>query len=174
MAFIQRNRMQKLARTVDGFADRDAERMQREAEIHQLRVEAATTLHGVCMNFAAELNPLLQKVRVEVSPDQFQPDQYQADRPTIFQINASGRLVQFTFQATETWTANHDFRLPYTLEGSVQSFSQEEIDHSNIHEYRLFCCLEGKGSEWYWLDIVKRESGKVDIDYIATMLEHLS
>jgi hypothetical protein len=174
MVFSQRNRMQKLARAVDAFADRDAARLRREEEIHHLRLEGAAKLHAVCARFAAELNPLLQKVKLEISPEQFQSSQFQAVKPTIFQLNASGRLVQFTFQATEDWTANHDFRLPYTLEGSVQAFSQEEIDQSSIQEYRIFYCLDNKECEWYWVDLVKRESGKVNLDYVASLLEQLA
>jgi hypothetical protein len=174
MVFSQRNRLQKLAKAIDAFADRDAARLKREEEIHRIRVQGATELHALCVQFAAELNPLLQKVKLEVSPEQFQPSQYQPVRPTVFQLNASGRLIQFTFQATENWTANHDFRLPYTLEGAVQAYSQEEIDHSVIHEFRIFYCLEDKRDEWYWLDLVRRESGKVNLDYIASMLEQLS
>lgn len=168
------DRMRKLARALDLVAEKDRQELARQHAIEQVRREAAVELYGICRRFVDELNSLMNEVKLDLSPPEYSLSGFHDNGPNLFQINLSGRLIQFSFRATDTPTSTDNFRIPYTLEGSVASFNQQMIEHDEIRDQRLFFCLERSGNRWRYQEGNSGRHGYVDSDYLATLLEKLT
>lgn len=168
------DRMRKLARALDALAEKDREEIARQEAIEAVRRSAALELHGICSNFVAQLNVFLGSVRIELSPAQYALAHYHQDGPNLFQLNVNGRLIQISFHPTDALTAIDNYRLPYTLEGTVNFFNQELLDHDEVRDHRLYYCLEKSGNYWRFYDPRGNRHGLVDEDYFAALLEKLT
>jgi hypothetical protein len=166
-------RLKKLARKLDVAAEQDLVRIARELEVLNTRREAAAGLHDLCARFIARLNLLVTALRLELTPPEFVAEGLPETHTHLFQINASGRVVQFSFTATAELEATEDLRVPYTMEGSVCWFNQRMLERDDVREHRLSYCLDKGGNEWRFLDLQTHRVGEVDEDYIAGLLEAL-
>ena len=69
----KRDRLGKLARSIDILVEKDDRQVKREREIEETRRRAAMELHGACAIFVASVNRLLSKTALELSPQNFSP-----------------------------------------------------------------------------------------------------
>jgi len=168
------DRMRKLARALDLVAEKDRLELARQHAIEQVRREAAVELHGICRRFVGELNALMNEVKLELSPPEYAEASFHENGPNLFQINLSGRLIQFHFRPTDTPTSTDNYRVPYTLEGNVASFNQQMIEHDEIRDQKLYYCLDRSGNGWRYQDGTTGRHGVVDSDYLAALLEKLT
>ena len=168
------DRMRKLARALDLVAEKDRQELARQFALEQVRREAAVELHTICRRFVDEMNSLTGQVKLDLAPAQFAPGQFQENGANLFQINLNGRLVQFTFRATESLVSTDTFPILKPLKGHVSSFNQQMIEHDEIRDQRLFYCLERGNNRWRYQEGANGRNGFVDSDYIAALLERLT
>ncbi len=69
--------------------------------------------------------------------------------------------------------STEDFRIPYTLMGSIRAFKQEWLDQDLIEEQLLFYTIEEARSMWRFFDARTYRSGILNEDYLIALLELL-
>lgn len=168
-----RDRLRKLAGNIDELEDRDQQAVDRAREITALRRKAAVELHVLCVELVADLNALLARVKVELVPETYDPDNLRGEGINLFQINVRGRIVQFEFSLTPELVSTEDFRIPYTLHGSVRCFNQTLLEQDLIQEQSIFYCLEKERHFWRYFDERTYRTGPVDKEYLVSLLEDL-
>ena len=168
-----RDRLKKLAKSLDALARKDEVRIRRAHEIGSLRRQAALELHGVCGDFVRDLNQLLSEIELEFQPEEYGPESFQDTGINLFQINARGRILQIKFEATPELVSTEDFRVPYTLAGAVRCFNQQLLEKDLIEEQLLFYTIEKSRHLWRFFDARTYRSGLVDGGYLAGLMEQL-
>lgn len=166
-------RLTRLARKIEAAVRRDEERIRREQMIAGRRAEAAAQLHALCERFVDAVNGKLSQPRVELSPPDYSAASYRDDRPTLFQIAVSGRILQIEFGPTGTAMSTERLATPYILEGTVRAFNQDLLEMAVVREQPVFCCLEGEKLSWIWFDAQTRRSVPLDRERLVTLLERL-
>ena len=170
---MRTDRITRLAKRLEGIARIDEIRIQREHEIQDLQHRAAVELHQVCTRFVRSLNELLHDVRVDLTPPHYTLDMLVYPGANIFQVNASGRVLQFTFETVDPLISTEHFRTPYILEGAVRWFNRESLESMIIGEHALFYCVEKRSQYWLHFDLQSHRKGAVDEDYLAERFEDL-
>ena len=66
----------------------------------------------------------------------------------MIQINVRGRILQIEFEATGELVSTEDFRIPYTMQGTVRTFNQELLDKDLIEEQLIYFTLEKEKNMW--------------------------
>lgn len=166
-------RLKRLAGNLDALAGKDEELFRRTREIGQLRRSAAVRLHRVCSLFVDSLNRLMAAGRVSLDPAALDESAFREDGPNLIQIGVRGRILQVAFEATPELVSTEEFRIPYTLAGSIRAFNQELLDKDLIQEQLLFYTLEKEGSLWRYFDVRTYHSGPFDQDYLVALMEQL-
>lgn len=170
---MHRDRLSKLAEHIDALAEKDDLVLRRARQIEELRRSAAVELHEVCAGFVERLNLLLKNARVVLDPPVYGPENFRDDAPNLIQINVQGRILQLDFRATDELVSSEEFRIPYTLEGSVRSFNQKLLEQNLIREHWLFYCLEKDRRFWRYFDERTYRSGPFNAEYLTTLMEEL-
>jgi len=166
-------RLKRLAESIEALADKDAGRLRRVREIAALRRAAANDLHSICAGLVAGVNRLLTRIEVELDPSAYNPDSFQEDSVNLFQINVRGRLLQISFSATPELVSTEDFRVPYTLDGSIRAFNQELLDKDIVEEQLIFYTLENHKRMWRFFDARTYRTGPFDQEYLIGLLEQI-
>jgi hypothetical protein len=166
-------RLQRLAASIDSLAEKDAVILERAREIAALRRAAAADLHAICADFVASVNRLLARIEVELDPPVYGAASFQEDLANLMQINVRGRILQVSFSATVEAVSTEDFRVPYTLEGTVHAFNQELLDKDIIEEQLIFYTLENHKKMWRFFDARTYRSGPFDQEYLIGLMERL-
>jgi hypothetical protein len=167
------SRLDRLAARVQALAEEDSRQIHRAGEMAGMRRNAAAELHGICASLAAELNRRIPIPVVEVDPDPYDGSTFNEDGVNLIQLNIRGRLLQFEFEATQDLVSTEDFRVPYTLSGSIRCFNQELLLRNTIDEHLMFYCLEKKVRQWRFFDPRTYRSGPLGRDYLTSLLEQL-
>lgn len=165
--------MRRLAKRFDAMAERDRVRMNREKEIVALRMSAARDLHALCERFVEAVNKLIASPPLDLTPIAFRIDDFDDMSVQLVQINASGRVVQFTFHSTADLESTEEIKLPYTLEGEVRWFSQELLDRDDVNDHQIYFCNDKGTYAWRYYDPRSHKMGIVDEDYLASLFEDL-
>jgi hypothetical protein len=162
-----------LAGHIEALAGNDEKLFRRTREILGLRRTAAVALHRVCLGFVASLNRLMAASRISLDPAEFSESTFREDAPNLIQIGVRGRILQVAFEATPELVSTEDFRVPYTLAGSIRAFNQELLDKDLIEEQLIFYTLEKGGNLWRFFDARTYRSGPFDEDYLVALMEQL-
>lgn len=170
---MQQDRLQKLAQGLDTLAVKDDLRVRREQEIAELRIEAAVEMHEICADFVQSVNALLLNIRIELTPEEFSPRSFHEAGPNLFQMNASGRIVQVIFAPTDLATSTEEFQTPYTLQGAVRRFNQELLEGLGIREHLLLFCLDKRANYWLYFDPKTHRKGPFDENYLIEVFQEL-
>ena len=166
-------RLKRLASRIDELAQKD-ERYQRHArEIGALRLSAAAELHAICRNFVDSVNRLSSTRALVLDPAEFSPAMFQQDGVNLVQISVRGRILQVEHSATGELTSTEDFRVPYTLSGSVRAFNQELLNKELIEEQLLFYTVEKHRQMWRFFDARTYHTGPFDQEYLISLMEQL-
>jgi hypothetical protein len=170
---LQKDRLKKLAESIDALVRKDEEQLRRTQQMLLLRRQAASQLHSVCAEFARALNQLTSQTELKLDPPDFNPESFRDSDVNLFQLNARGRILQIEFEATEELTSSEDFRIPYALHGAVRGFNQELLEQNLVREQLLFYTVEKTGSMWRFFDARTYRTGAFDLDYLIGLLEQL-
>jgi hypothetical protein len=166
-------RLKRLADQIEALAEKDALVLRRAAEIGVTRRAAAAELHATCSDFVEALNRLLTRGEVVVDPPDLAEDYFSEDAPNLVQINVRGRILQVEFAATPELVSTEEFRVPYTLAGTVRAFNQELLDKDLIEEQLIFYILEKNRAMWLFFDPRTYRSGPFDRNYLISLMEQL-
>lgn len=170
---MHRDRLSKLAERIDALVEKDESLLRHAHFIDELRRTAAVELHRTCLRFVESVNGLLQKTTLTLDPPEYGPESFHDDAPNLVQINVRGRILQMNFSATVETISTEEFRIPYTLEGSVRSFNQQLLEQHLIREHWLFYCLERGRRYWRYFDDRTYRSGVFDGEYLTSLMEEL-
>lgn len=166
-------RLKRLAENIDALAAKDERFLRRAREIAALRQTAAADLHAICADFVGSVNRLLSHTGMELDPAGYGPESFQEDVVNLIQINVRGRILQVSFSATPELVSTEDFRVPYTLEGTVRAFNQELLEKDIIEEQLIFYTLENHKRMWRFFDARTYRSGPFDQEYLIGLMEQL-
>jgi len=166
-------RLRRLAQAIEGLAKKDEATLRRAREIDMARQRAAAELFIVCDGFVDALNRLLAEPLVVLDPPSFPPERFRDDAPNLIQINIRGRILQAAFEATPDLLSTEDFRIPYTLSGSVRAFNQALLEKDLIEEQLIFYTIERHRSMWRYFDARTYRSGALDRDYLVSLMDQL-
>lgn len=168
-----KDRLERLARSIEALAEKDARRIREAHEIAELRRQAAAELHAICSEFVKSVNRLLPKAMLELGPPEYNPETLRDPGLNMLQINVSGRIVNIEFEATDELVSTEHFRIPYTLHGTVRCFNQEMLDRTMVPEMLLFYCLEKNKNGWLLVDPRTHRTLPFDQEYLVTAMEKL-
>ena len=166
-------RLKRLARSIEALAAKDEVLLRHAREMTALRRVAAVDLYAICADFVNSVNRLLEHSEVRLDPPAFSEEDFRDDTPNLIQINARGRILQVGFRATPEFISTEDFRVPYTLEGTVRAFNQELLDKDLIEEQLVFFTLENHKKMWRFFDARTYRSGPFDQEYLIGLMELL-
>jgi len=170
---VSGSRLKRLAQRIDALAEKDAGSLLRTRQMEQLRRSAASEMYGICRNFVDSVNRLTANGGLKLDPPQFSDAGFQEDGANLIQISVRGRLLQVAFSATPELLSTEDFRVPYTLSGSVRAFNQELLDKEIIEEQLVFYTVEKDRRMWRYFDPRTYRTGAFDQDYLVSVIEQL-
>ena len=166
-------RLKRLAEKIDALATKDQRLLHHAMEMAVMRRRAAAELYSICADFVMSVNRLLSQSEMALDPPQYTEESFQEQGSNLVQINARGRILQVDFSATPELISTEDFRIPYTLAGSVRFFNQELLDRDLIEEQLLFYTLEKSKKMWRFFDPRSYRSGPFDQEYLVGLMEQL-
>jgi hypothetical protein len=166
-------RLKRLARRIEALKAKDDIVLAHAAEMAKLRRVAAADLYAICAGFVSSVNRLLEHDEVQLDPPGYSDAAFRDDVPNLVQINVRGRILQAAFRATPELISTEDFRVPYTLEGTVRAFNQELLDKDLIEEQLIFFTLEHHKKMWRFFDARTYRSGPFDQEYLIGLMEQL-
>jgi hypothetical protein len=166
-------RLKRLAKNIDALAEKDEGFLRRSREIAALRQAAAADLYAICADFVSSVNRLLARMEIELDPPGFGSSSFQEDLVNLVQINVRGRILQVAFSATPELISTEDFRVPYTLQGTIRAFNQELLEKDIIEEQLIFYTLEDHKQMWRFFDARTYRSGPFDQEYLISLMEQL-
>jgi hypothetical protein len=163
-------RLKKLAERIEALAQKDERAEAYAREISDMRNAAAAEIYAICTEFVSGLNRLLVCPEVIIDPAEPVPE----DHPhCLIQINVRGRILQVEYDYTPELVSTEDFRVPYTLAGSVRAFNQELLEKDLIEEQLIFFTLEEHRRMWRFFDPRTYRSGPLDREYLVSLMEQL-
>jgi hypothetical protein len=165
--------MKRLALSIDALAQRDEEYLRLERDMEALRRTAALELHSICREFVSSMNRLLSNTALALDPDQLSDTGYHPEAANLIQVSVRGRILQVAFSATPELVSTEDFRVPYTLAGSVRAFNRELLEKEIIEEQLLFYTVEKDRKMWRFFDPRTYRSGTFDQEYLISVMEQL-
>ena len=166
-------RLRRLAERIEALAEKDERRENHAREVAGLRRRAATELHAICADFVASINRLLARGEVGLDPPDFPEEALREEGVNLIQINARGRILQIEFAVAPELISTEDFRIPYTMKGSIRAFNQILLDKDLIEEQLLFYTLEKEKRLWRFFDPRTYRSGPFDQEYLVNVMEQL-
>ena len=166
-------RLKRLAKSIDALAEKDEGFLRRAREIAALRQAAAADLYAICADFVSSVNRLLARMEIELDPPGFGSSSFQEDLVNLVQINVRGRILQVAFSSTPELVSTEDFRVPYTLQGTIRAFNQELLEKDIIEEQLIFYTLENHKKMWRFFDARTYRSGPFDQEYLIGLMEQL-
>lgn len=172
-ALSREGRLKRLAGRIDALTQKDELALRRLREVASLRRSAAAGLHAICAEFAGALNCLLERCAIELDPPAYGESSFREEGTNLIQINARGRILQVTFATTPELISTEEFRVPYTLAGSVRAFNQELLEKDVIEEQLIFFTIEGQRRMWRFFDARTYRSGPFDVEYLIALMEQL-
>jgi hypothetical protein len=167
------SRLKRLARNIDALAAKDEVLLRHGREVAAMRRSAAADIHAICADFVNSINRLLKQCEIRLDPHSYSEDDFRDEVPNLIQINVRGRILQISFRATPELVSTEDFRIPYTLEGTVRAFNQELLDKDLIEEQLIFFTLENHRRMWRFFDARTYRSGPFDQEYLVGLMESL-
>jgi hypothetical protein len=170
-AETRQSRLKHLAESIEKLAEKDALTLRHVQEINELRQSATRDLYNICFEFVDAVNRLMTSGVLALDP----PDSshLREDIKNLIQINVRGRILQVEFESTDELVSTEDFRIPYTMQGTVRTFNQELLDKDLIEEQLIYFTLEKEAKMWRFFDPRTYRSGPFDLEYLISLMEQL-
>ena len=172
-AEVPGGRMKRLAQSIEALAQKDEGFLRLSRQMEQVRRAAAGELHTICRDFVNSLNRLMSKGELLLDPDQFSEAAFRDDAVNLIQISVRGRILQMAYSVTPELVSTEDFRVPYTLAGSVRAFNQDLLNKDLIEEQLIFYTVERARKMWRFFDPRTYRSGTLDQEYLVSVMEQL-
>jgi len=172
-SLIRDARWKRLAARIDDLDGKDERYLRHARDIAETRLAAATELYSACRSFVDSINRYTTRGQVLLDPPEFSSASFRENGVNLVQINVRGRLLQIEYASTPDLVSTEDFRVPYTLAGSVRAFNQELLDKDLIEEQLLFYTLEHRRKMWRFFDPRTYRSGPFDQEYLVSLMEQL-
>jgi hypothetical protein len=166
-------RLHRLADHIQALAKKDEAALGRARHIIELRLAAVRELHTICTDFVGSVNRLLPEPLILLDPPELNGSALRDDGANLFQINVRGRIIQVEFTPTAELVSTEEFRVPYTLQGTVRAFNQSLLDKDVIEEQLLFYTVEPHRTMWRFFDPRTYRTGPFDHVYLITLMEEL-
>ncbi len=166
-------RLKRLAQNIEALTDKDERILRHAREIADLRRAAAADIYAICADFVNSVNRLLSLASVGLDPSSLPDFSFRDDSTNLIQINVRGRILQISFLATPELISTEDFRVPYTLSGTIRAFNQELLDKDIIEEQLIFYTVEHHKKMWRYFDARTYRSGPFDQEYLISLMEQL-
>ncbi len=166
-------RLRRLAAGIGALAEKDERNLRSAREMADVRSAAAREIHAICAEFVAALNSLLPSPQVMLDPDHCENEIFDDLTLCLIQINVRGRILQIEYAAADSLVSTEEFRIPYTLAGSVRAFNQEFLEKNIIEEQLIFYTIEKHRRMWRFFDARTYRSGPFDQSYLISLLEQL-
>jgi hypothetical protein len=166
-------RLKKLAASIETLAEKDERSLRSAREMAEIRSAAAVELYRICGDFVDALNRLLPRPEVVIDPSDCGSETFSDLTLCLVQINVRGRILQIEYGAAEVLVSTEEFRIPYTLSGSVRAFNQELLEKDIIEEQLIFYTIEKHRRMWRFFDARTYRSGPFDQAYLISLLEQL-
>jgi hypothetical protein len=166
-------RLKRLAASIDLLTEKDEGLMRHAHEIYALRQAAGAELYRFCWDFVESVNALLAHPVVEIEPREPAQWEFRDEELNFIQINVRGRILQVEYKAPAELISTEEFRVPYTLAGSVRAFSQELLEKDLIEEQLLFYTVEQQSRMWRFFDARTYRSGAFDREYLISLMEQV-
>lgn len=173
MARTEDARLKRLAQSIDALAEKDQGLLSYTREMAGVRRRAAWELHSICAEFVVAVNRLLSRSEIALDPPDFPEDAFHDEGVHLLQINSRGRILQIEFEATPELVSTEDFRIPYTLQGTIRAFNQQFLEQHLIEEQLVFYTIEKKQKLWRYFDARTQRSGPFDREYLVDLMEQL-
>jgi len=173
VARLDATRLKRLAESIDALADKDQDLLSYAREMAGLRRRAAVELHAICAEFVGAVNRLLSRSEVILDPPVFPEEAFHEEGIHLLQINSRGRILQIEFAATPELVSTEEFRIPYTIHGTVRAFNQQLLEKDLIEEQLVFYTIEKHKKVWRFFDARTYRSGPFDQDYLVGLMEQL-
>jgi hypothetical protein len=167
----RQSRLKRLAENIEKLAEKDARALRHVREVGALRKSATYDLYEICTQFVDAINQLMTSGALDLAPSD--ASHLRDDERNLIQINVRGRILQVEFEPTEELVSTEDFRIPYTLRGTVRTFNQELLDKDLIEEQLIFFTLEKEKNMWRFFDPRTYRSGPFDQEYLISLMEQL-
>ncbi len=165
--------MKRLAAQIEALAAKDEETLRNARDIGELREVAARELYSTCAEFVAELNRILPRPEVSIDPPHYVEHAFNDVGPNLIQISVRGRILQLEYEASDPLISTEEFRIPYTLAGSVRAFNQELLEKDLIEEQLIFYTIEKHRKMWRFFDARTYRSGPIDQAFLVAVMEQL-
>jgi hypothetical protein len=166
-------RLKKLAASIETLSEKDELAEKHAREIEATREAAGGELYDICAEFVNGLNRLLQRPEVMIDPGPADSAHRGGQSHSLIQINVRGRILQVEYEPTGELVSTEEFRIPYTLAGSVRAFNQELLEKDLIEEQLIYFTLEKHRRMWRFFDPRTYRSGPFDQDYLVSLMEQL-
>ncbi len=166
-------RLKRLAARIEALAERDERTLQTAREMAEVRHAAALEIYNICAEFVAGLNRILPRHEVMLDPADCGDESFSDLTMCLIQINVRGRILQIEYGAADTLISTEEFRIPYTLAGSVRAFNQELLEKDIVEEQLIFYTVEKHRRMWRFFDARTYRSGPVDQAYLISLMEQL-
>lgn len=167
----RQSRLKRLAERIEKLAEKDALTLRHVQEITQLRKSAIQDLYDICFQFVEAVNQLTADGALALDPPN--ASHLREEVRNLIQINVRGRILQVEFEATDELVSTEDFRIPYTMQGTVRTFNQELLDKDLIEEQLIYFTLEKEKKMWRFFDARTYRSGPFDQEYLISLMEQL-
>ena len=166
-------RFQKLARRIEELRRKDESAQEHRRQIGQRRTGAVQHLWHICSGFASHLNSYIEHDQLQLSPPG-PPGDFPEDNHLQLLMNARGRILLLDIGAPANLVASDNFKKPYILEGEVRIFNQELLEEEHVEEHGIFFCPdEGPQGTWMYWNGRSYKSGRVDENYLASLLDQI-
>lgn len=166
-------RLKRLAANIDRLTEKDQRVMRHADEIFALRQSAGAELYRICWEFVESVNALLSHPAVAIDPHEPSQWEFRDEGLNLIQINVRGRILQVEYKAPAELVSTEEFRVPYTLAGSVRAFNQELLEKDLIEEQLLFYTVERHRRMWRFFDARTYRSGPFDREYLISLMEQV-
>jgi hypothetical protein len=166
-------RLKRLAKNIEALAEKDERILRHARDVALMRKAAATELWSICSELVNSVNRLLPRAQVVLDPAKFTDETFREDAINLIQINVRGRILQVEYEATPELISTENFRIPYTIEGSIRAFNQELLDKEQIEEQLIFYTVERQRTIWRFFDGRTYRSGLLGQEYLVSLMEQV-
>lgn len=166
-------KVKRLAQRLDQLPAKDEVRLREARNLELNQDKGSLEIYEICRSLVEHLNLALEKLTLDLTPHQYNPDSIDTSTGMLIQINAAGRIVQLAVQPREPRMCTDHFRIPYILRGSLRWFNQELLERQEIQENPIFYCTDRTEFCWRYVDPRTRKVGLLDHEYLMDTLDQL-
>src|SRR5579871_2092786 len=114
-------RIKRLAAKINDLTEKDEGRIRHAHEVTAIRRKAGEELYQICWEFVEAVNALLAQPSLTIDPREPDHWEFRNEDLNFIQINIRGRILQVEYRSAPELISTEEFRVPYTLAGTVRA-----------------------------------------------------